>query len=135
MASILSPAFAYTVVYVKDVAKSVAFYTKAFGYCVHHLILNPCEDDQRAVEIGAVPVSAPEEKKWGQKVGYVRDIDGLVVTVLVLWVTVVGGGVIFSCTRVLSGFAVWMCFDVLRWLLSWYMVSWEGDVRNMLFLV
>ncbi|KAL7247544.1 hypothetical protein ACSBR2_002457 [Camellia fascicularis] len=129
MASILSPAFAYTVVYVKDVAKSVAFYTKAFGYCVRRLDeshkwgeldsgqttiaftpLHQHETDdltglvhtpgsgrernqvevcldypdvdaayKRAVENGAVPVSAPEEKKWGQKVGYVRDIDGLVV--------------------------------------------------------
>ncbi|PIA39054.1 hypothetical protein AQUCO_02700315v1 [Aquilegia coerulea] len=33
----LSPAFAYTVVYVKDVAKSVAFYAKAFGYNVRRL--------------------------------------------------------------------------------------------------
>lgn len=24
-------------------------------------------------------VSKPEEKEWGQKVGYVRDIDGIVV--------------------------------------------------------
>jgi uncharacterized glyoxalase superfamily protein PhnB len=35
--------------------------------------------DQRAVESGAVPVSEPETKEWGQKVGYVRDIDGIVV--------------------------------------------------------
>lgn len=33
----LNPAFAYTVVYVKDVAKSVAFYAKAFGYSVRRL--------------------------------------------------------------------------------------------------
>ncbi|XP_057508581.1 uncharacterized protein LOC130791470 [Actinidia eriantha] len=33
----LKPAFAYTVVYVKDVAKSVAFYAKAFGYGVRRL--------------------------------------------------------------------------------------------------
>ncbi|KAE8039025.1 hypothetical protein FH972_011475 [Carpinus fangiana] len=37
MASSLSPAFAYTVVYVKDVAKSVAFYAKAFGHNVRRL--------------------------------------------------------------------------------------------------
>ncbi|KAA8549247.1 hypothetical protein F0562_000931 [Nyssa sinensis] len=37
MASALTPAFAYTVVYVKDVAKSVAFYAKAFGYSVRRL--------------------------------------------------------------------------------------------------
>lgn len=37
MASNLGPAFAYTVVYCKDVAKSVAFYAKAFGYNVRRL--------------------------------------------------------------------------------------------------
>lgn len=35
--------------------------------------------EQRAVEKGAVGESEPEEKEWGQKVGYVRDIDGIVV--------------------------------------------------------
>ncbi|XP_052187501.1 uncharacterized protein LOC127798171 isoform X1 [Diospyros lotus] len=131
MASPLSPAFAYTVVYVKDVAKSIAFYSQAFGYSVRRLEenhkwgelesgqttiaftpvhqhetdditgavqaprsyqeRNPVENvrdlhdhlalcvDQRAVENGAVAVSPPEEKKWGQKVGYVRDLDGIVV--------------------------------------------------------
>ena len=35
---------------------------------------------QRAVENGAVPVSQPENKQdWGQRVGYVRDIDGMTV--------------------------------------------------------
>lgn len=34
---------------------------------------------QRAVENGAVAVCEPEEKEWGQKVGYVRDPDGIVV--------------------------------------------------------
>ncbi|KAM0876846.1 hypothetical protein ACQ4PT_035906 [Festuca glaucescens] len=34
---------------------------------------------RRAVENGAVPVSAPVQKKWGQKVGYVRDVDGIIV--------------------------------------------------------
>ncbi|EEC74969.1 hypothetical protein OsI_10991 [Oryza sativa Indica Group] len=33
----VSPAFAYTVVYVKDVAKSAAFYSAAFGYTVRRL--------------------------------------------------------------------------------------------------
>ncbi|KAL0395994.1 UNVERIFIED_CONTAM: hypothetical protein Scaly_0047800 [Sesamum calycinum] len=37
MASNLSPVYAYTVVYVKDVAKSVAFYAKAFGHQVRRL--------------------------------------------------------------------------------------------------
>lgn len=34
---------------------------------------------KHAVANGAVPVSTPEVKNWGQKVGYVRDIDGIVV--------------------------------------------------------
>lgn len=37
MASNSGPAYAYTVVYVKDVAKSVAFYAEAFGYNVRRL--------------------------------------------------------------------------------------------------
>ncbi|XP_044505812.1 uncharacterized protein Mb0911c-like isoform X1 [Mangifera indica] len=129
MASNLSPAFAYTVVYVKDVAKSVAFYAKAFGYNVRRadeshrwgelesgqttIAFTPAHqhetDDltgsvqtfksggvrqpvelcfdypdvdaayKKAVENGAVAVSQPENKEWGQKVGYVRDIDGIVI--------------------------------------------------------
>jgi uncharacterized glyoxalase superfamily protein PhnB len=34
---------------------------------------------QEAVEAGAVPVASVESKPWGQKVGYVRDIDGVLV--------------------------------------------------------
>uniref|UniRef100_A0A7N0TCZ6 VOC domain-containing protein n=1 Tax=Kalanchoe fedtschenkoi TaxID=63787 RepID=A0A7N0TCZ6_KALFE len=127
----LNPVFAYTVVYVKDVAKSVDFYAKVFGYNVRRLdqshrwgelesgqttiAFTPAHqhetDDltgevinvdpksssrrppvevcfaysdvdaayKRAVENGAVPVSEPEQKEWGQKVGYVRDEDGIVV--------------------------------------------------------
>ncbi|KAF9596295.1 hypothetical protein IFM89_008821 [Coptis chinensis] len=127
----LNPAFAYTVVYVKDVAKSVAFYAKAFGYNVRRLdeshrwgelesgqttiaftpeqqhetdditgaVQKPRSNNERnplevcfaytdvdaaykrAVENGAVPVHEPEDKPWGQKVGYVRDIDGIVVRI------------------------------------------------------
>lgn len=36
---------------------------------------------KRAVDKGAVPVSAPEEKPWGQKSGFVRDMDGNVVRI------------------------------------------------------
>ncbi|XVF46501.1 hypothetical protein PTKIN_Ptkin03bG0032000 [Pterospermum kingtungense] len=126
----LKPAFAYTIVYVKDVAKSVDFYAKAFGYIVRCLdeshrwgelesgqttiaftrqhqhetddltgaVQVPKSDSQRtpmelclvysdvdaafkrAVENGAVAVSQPENKQdWGQRVGYVRDIDGMIV--------------------------------------------------------
>ncbi|KAL8146149.1 uncharacterized protein LOC141705906 [Apium graveolens] len=124
-----SPALAYVVVYVKDVAKSVAFYSKAFGYPVRRLDeshrwaelesgqttiaftpIHQHDTDEvtgevhtwefrrerdpvevcfayedvdaayyNAVKHGAVGVSEPEEKEWGQKVGYVRDMDGIVV--------------------------------------------------------
>ncbi|CAI8616555.1 unnamed protein product [Vicia faba] len=127
--SSLSPAYAYTVLYVKDVAQSVAFYAKAFGYSVRRLDeshrwgelesghttiaftpIHQHETDgltaavhatrskqerppvevcfvypdvdaayKRAVENGAVSVSVPEVKEWGQKVGYVRDFDGIVI--------------------------------------------------------
>ncbi|KAL3530728.1 hypothetical protein ACH5RR_010050 [Cinchona calisaya] len=129
MASKLSPSFAYTVLYVKDVAKSVAFYANAFGISVRRLdeshrwgelesgettiaftpihqretddltgkvqTPNPSRERQpieicfdypdvdaaykRAIENEAMAVSEPEDKEWGQKVGYVRDIDGIVV--------------------------------------------------------
>ena len=125
----MNTVFAYTVVYVKDVAKSTAFYSKAFGYNIRRIddsnrwgelesgqttiAFTPVHqhetDDltgavktpssgrerqpvevcfaypdvdaayKRAVENGAVAVSEPEEKEWGQKVGYVRDPDGIVV--------------------------------------------------------
>ncbi|XP_073158400.1 uncharacterized protein [Henckelia pumila] len=121
------PTFAYTIIYTKDVEKSVAFYAKAFGCEVRRvdksrrwgelqsgnttLAFTPAKQREteeltekvqipqhdrnpievcfdysdvdsafkRAVENGAAAVSEPEEKEWGQKVGYVRDIDGNVV--------------------------------------------------------
>ncbi|XP_023747338.1 uncharacterized protein LOC128129560 [Lactuca sativa] len=129
MATDLKPMYAYTVVYVKDVAKSVEFYGKAFGQLVRRLddshrwgelesgqttiAFTPVHqhetDDltgevqeqksktrrnqlevcfayadvdaayKRAVENGAEAVCLPEDKEWGQRVGYVRDIDGIVV--------------------------------------------------------
>ncbi|XP_022986964.1 uncharacterized protein LOC111484544 [Cucurbita maxima] len=131
MSSNLKPAFAYTIIYVKDVAKSVDFYSKAFGFTVRRLDhsnrwgelesggttiaftplhqhetedltgavqipssnreRNPIEicidypdvdaAYQRAVENGAAVVSQPEAKVWKQRVGYVRDIDGMVVRI------------------------------------------------------
>lgn len=33
------------------------------------------------MENGAAAVSRPEGKEWNQKVGYVRDIDGMVVRI------------------------------------------------------
>ena len=33
----------------------------------------------KAVELGAVPIIEPEEKPWGQLVGYVRAVDGSII--------------------------------------------------------
>ena len=33
----------------------------------------------KAVESGAIPIKEPEEKPWGQLVGYVRAVDGSVI--------------------------------------------------------
>eukprot|EP01018_Ginkgo_biloba_P033592 Gb_14619 [translate_table: standard] len=123
-----APRFAYTVVYVKDVAKSAEFYSKAFGFNIRRLdhsrrwgelesgsttiAFTPLEQHEtditggvqtaakneprhnveicftykdvdsafkHAVEKGALPVAAPEAKEWGQKVGYVRDTDGVMI--------------------------------------------------------
>ncbi|KAL1090686.1 hypothetical protein V6Z11_D07G106700 [Gossypium hirsutum] len=113
MAFNLKPVFGYTVVYVKNVAKSVDFYAKASGYNVHRLYeshstiaFTPKHQLETDKLTGAVPrsdrerppmglcfvyshvdtaykravsVSQPENKEWGQRVGYVRDIDGITV--------------------------------------------------------
>ncbi|KAK5830658.1 putative yraH [Gossypium arboreum] len=130
MASNVKPVLGYAIFYVKDVAKSVDFYAKAFGYNVRRLdeshrwgelesgqttiaftpkhqhetdeltgeVQVPKSDVHRppmelcfiysdvdaaftrAMENGAMAVSEPEDKKdWGQRVGYVRDIDGMLV--------------------------------------------------------
>lgn len=39
------------------------------------------EDFKKAVEAGAIEVHGIEEKPWGQKVGYVRDINGFLIEI------------------------------------------------------
>ncbi|KAL3692469.1 hypothetical protein R1sor_006120 [Riccia sorocarpa] len=36
---------------------------------------------KHAVDAGAVPVATPEDKSWGQRVGYVRDMNGVTIRV------------------------------------------------------
>jgi lactoylglutathione lyase len=36
---------------------------------------------QRAIQAGAIPVKEPEQKPWGQIVGYVRDLNGFLVEI------------------------------------------------------
>lgn len=119
--------FGYTILYVADVAATVAFYESAFGLMrrfVHEsklyaeletgstilafaseamaaangaaVRLNRKMEDaagfevvfvtddlagayDRAVAAGAMPVSAPAVKSWGQTVAYVRDLNGCLV--------------------------------------------------------
>jgi uncharacterized glyoxalase superfamily protein PhnB len=35
----------------------------------------------RAVEAGAISLVVPKQKPWGQKVGYVRDLDGILIEI------------------------------------------------------
>lgn len=121
--------FGYTLLYVDDVEKAMAFYSKAFGLeasflheskeygemktgdtklgFVHHntagslgfeyeklslknkaagfeigFIADNVEVAfERAVKAGAIEVSKPLEKPWGQIVSYVRDINGVLVEI------------------------------------------------------
>lgn len=39
----------------------------------------------RAVEAGAAPVAEPQDKPWGQRVSYVRDLNGVLVEICSPW--------------------------------------------------
>lgn len=120
--------FAYTVIYVKDVIKTIEFYEKAFGFKrtfvadtaefgqldtggtalsfasidliekelpggfiagdaqkqplgVEVAFATPDVDQafKTALAAGAVEVTPPAAKPWGQTVGYMRDINGFLV--------------------------------------------------------
>lgn len=121
--------FGYTILYVRDVAASVAFYEQAFGLArrfVHDsgtyaemetgattlafaseglaeanglairsntlrdpaagfelglVSEDPAAGYARAIAAGATAVVPVKEKPWGQKVGYVRDLDGCLVEI------------------------------------------------------
>lgn len=42
---------------------------------------NPVEAYEKALKAGAVSVSEPKPKPWGQDVAYVRDIDGFLIEI------------------------------------------------------
>lgn len=122
--------YAYTILYVKDVVKSIEFYNKAFGF--EQKLLTPEQDYgeiqsgattlafanlelgranfkkgflvsdldkqpfgielafttseveslmEKAVSKGAVLLEAVVTKPWGQKVGYLRDINGFIIEI------------------------------------------------------
>lgn len=122
--------FAYTLLYVHDVPRSVEFYERAFGLTrrfvgdegnyaemetggtalgfvaadfarqslpdgfqandrsrppagieIAFTTLDVPAAFARAVSAGALPVSQPSQKPWGQHVAYVRDLDGVLVEI------------------------------------------------------
>lgn len=122
--------YAYTILYVKDVAETVAFYERAFGFSRKFLTPEKDyaellsgettiafaslelgksnlkegfltssiaekpfgielafttesieEDFSRAKEAGAIEVQEVVEKPWGQKVGYVRELNGFLIEI------------------------------------------------------
>ena len=130
MAEAQAPSLGYTILYVENVAASLAFYEQAFGLAqrfyhdddgkaygeletgatrlafaslslaTEHLGRTPVMPDPngsplafeialvtddvdalhaRAIGAGAVPVSPPSIKPWGQTVAYVRDRSGYLV--------------------------------------------------------
>jgi uncharacterized glyoxalase superfamily protein PhnB len=122
--------FAYTILYVPDIAKTIDFYQKAFGFStkfitpeedyaelitgdttlsfasvelgksnfksafeVSSLKGNPFgielafttenieSDFNKAIKFGAIEFEPIKEKPWGQKVGYLRDLNGFLIEV------------------------------------------------------
>jgi lactoylglutathione lyase len=103
--------FAYTILYVNDVEKSIAFYEKAFGFT--RKFVTPENDYgellvgettlsftstalgieiafttkdvdavvKSSIEAGATLVVEPKAKPWGQVVAYVRDYDGFLIEI------------------------------------------------------
>ncbi|WP_199772948.1 VOC family protein [Ensifer adhaerens] len=51
----------------------------AAGFEIALVCSAPHEAYHKAVAAGAAPVKPPEEKPWGQVVGYVRDLNGCLV--------------------------------------------------------
>jgi len=122
--------FAYSILYVADVEKTLAFYEEAFGFSRKFItpeedygelvsgettiafacfalgeanfsqgFQKPSKDDKpfgvelafvtedidtdftKALEAGAIEFVPVAEKPWGQKVGYVRDINGFLIEI------------------------------------------------------
>ncbi|WP_299107975.1 VOC family protein [uncultured Winogradskyella sp.] len=122
--------YAYTILYVEDVEKTISFYENAFGFQKKFIspesdygelisgettiafasnVLgdsnfkngfkklsineksngiemaftseNIEEDFNKAINVGAVKYESIKEKPWGQKVGYLRDINGFLIEI------------------------------------------------------
>ena len=55
--------------------------TKPFGIELAFTTENIEVDFQKAIDAGAVEYEVVKEKPWGQKVGYVRDINGFLIEI------------------------------------------------------
>jgi len=88
--------YAYTILYVQDVEKTLEFYKQAFLFEVK--FVTPEKDYgelisgatviafanievTQAVEKGAEILEPVVQKPWGQKVGYLRDINGFIIEI------------------------------------------------------
>lgn len=54
---------------------------KRFGFEIGFVTKNVEEAYQKAIGAGAIPVSQPKLKPWGQFVSYVKDINGFLVEI------------------------------------------------------
>src|SRR5690349_9014097 len=102
--------FGGVIVYVPDAEAAAAFYERAFGFVQEDyaqkslpefvrnqsgarpagfeiLVVNKDVDAafKRAVDAGATPVAQPHDMPWGQRVSYVRDLNGVLVEICAPW--------------------------------------------------
>ena len=54
---------------------------KAAGFEIAFVATDVPAAFQRACDSGAIPISSPETKPWGQVVSYVRDLNGVLVEI------------------------------------------------------
>ncbi len=54
---------------------------KAAGFEIAFVTTDVSAAFQRACATGAIPISSPETKPWGQVVSYVRDLNGVLVEI------------------------------------------------------
>ena len=75
--------FGYTIIYVPDVAASLAFFERAFGFTRRFLhesgTYGELETGETTLSFAAHELAAPQQRPWGQVVSYVRCPDGTLV--------------------------------------------------------
>jgi uncharacterized glyoxalase superfamily protein PhnB len=66
---------------VKDVPRSIEFYKKAFGIELAFTTSDVEKVMERAITNGAVLLEEIVKKPWGQKVGYLGDLNGFLIEI------------------------------------------------------